>query len=92
MTKKIVTIGINGGMKNEIACKIICTQLWNPLGCRDMMFEGATGDPTFIGRIYIGFNLSPMGSFLGLIWGFFDGAIGGLLFALLYNMLVKRCK
>ena len=38
-----------------------------------IIFEGSSGDPTFIGRIYKGFSISPFGSVIGLIWGFFDG-------------------
>jgi hypothetical protein len=55
-----------------------------------MLFDGATGEPTIIGQIYRGFNISPGGSLLGLVWGFFDGLIGGAVFAWLYNALVAR--
>ena len=55
-----------------------------------MLFDGATGQTTFIGQVYRGFNISPGGSLLGLIWGFFDGLIGGAVFAWLYNVLVGR--
>lgn len=50
-------------------------------------FEGATGDPTALGLIYRGYALSPAGSLIGLVWGFFDGVIGGAVFAWLYNRL-----
>jgi hypothetical protein len=53
-------------------------------------FEGATGDPTLIGRIYRGYSISPVGSLAGLVWGFFDGLVGGLIFAWLYNTLLGR--
>lgn len=53
-------------------------------------FEGVTGDPTLIGRLYRGFNISPSGSFIGLVWGFTDGLIGGAIFAWLYNLLSAR--
>jgi len=52
-----------------------------------MIFMGATKYPTFIGLIYRGYNISPLGSVFGLIWGFFDGVIGGAIFAWLYNFL-----
>jgi len=52
-----------------------------------ILLEGSTGDPTFIGKLYIGYNISPVGSIIGLAWGLVDGAIGGLLFSLLYNAL-----
>lgn len=50
-------------------------------------FDGLTGEPTFIGRVYRGYSVSQMGSLAGLVWGFFDGLIGGAIFAWLYNRL-----
>ena len=52
-----------------------------------MMFDGATGEVPFLGQLYRGFNISPLGSVIGLAWAFFDGLIGGLIFAWLYNLL-----
>lgn len=57
-----------------------------------ILFEGATGEPTLIGYVYRGYNISFTGSFFGLVWGFFDGAIGGIIFAWLYNLLADRFK
>jgi hypothetical protein len=54
-----------------------------------IVFGGATGDPTFIGRVYLGYCISPLGSLIGLLWGFVDGLIGGAIFAWLYNLLAK---
>jgi hypothetical protein len=56
-----------------------------------MMFEGATGEVPFLGHLYRGFNISPLGSVIGLIWAFFDGLIGGAIFAWLYNLLASAC-
>jgi len=53
-------------------------------------FEGATGDVTFLGRVYRGYNISPLGSVIGLVWGLADGAIGGAIFAWLYNLIAAR--
>ena len=53
-------------------------------------FEGATGEATIIGRLYRGYTISPAGSFIGLIWAFIDGLIGGAIFAWLYNFLTPR--
>ena len=50
-------------------------------------FEGVTGEPTLIGRLYRGYSISPMGSIIGLIWAFIDGLIGGAIFAWLYNLI-----
>jgi len=53
-------------------------------------FEGASGEVTFIGRLYRGYNISPLGSLIGLGWGLVDGAIGGAIFAWLYNLIAGR--
>jgi hypothetical protein len=53
-------------------------------------FDGATGEVTLLGRIYRGYNLSPIGSVIGLGWAFADGFIGGVVFAWLYNILAAR--
>ena len=51
--------------------------------------SGATGEPTFIGRIYLGYRISPLGSIIGLAWAFVDGLIGGGVFAWLYNRITS---
>ena len=53
-------------------------------------FEGATHEMTLIGHVYRGYNISAAGSFIGLIWGFVDGLIGGAVLAWLYNALAKQ--
>jgi len=52
--------------------------------------DGATGEIPFLGHIYRGYNISPLGSIVGLIWAFVDGAIGGAIFAWLYNLFAAR--
>ena len=52
--------------------------------------SGATGEPTFLARIYIGYEISPLGSIIGLVWGAIDGLIAGAIFAWLYNALAER--
>ena len=52
-------------------------------------FEGSTGEPTLIGMLYRGYNISATGSLIGLLWGFFDGLIGGAVFAWLYNKITN---
>ena len=56
-----------------------------------LAFEGNSAGPTFIGRIYRGYTITPVGSMVGLVWGFLDGWIGGLIFAWVYNLLVDWC-
>jgi len=53
-------------------------------------FEGATGETTLIGRLYRGYTITPAGSLIGLAWAFFDGLIGGALFAWLYNLMADK--
>ena len=48
---------------------------------------GANGGATIIGKVYRGYTVSPIGSVLGLIYAFFDGLIGGAIFAWLYNKI-----
>ncbi len=38
-------------------------------------------------HFYFGYNISYLGAVIGGIWGFVDGAIGGAIFAWLYNKL-----
>jgi hypothetical protein len=57
-----------------------------------IVFEGSTGDLLAIGHVYRGFNVSPWGSVIGLLWGFFDGLVGGAIFAWLYNFILSRVK
>ncbi len=52
--------------------------------------SGATGEPTFLARIYIGYEISPLGSIIGFAWGVIDGLIAGAIFAWLYNTIAER--
>lgn len=55
-----------------------------------ILFDGASGGATFIGKIYRGYTLTPAGSLIGLVWGLVDGAIGGALFGWIYNAIAGR--
>jgi len=55
-----------------------------------IILDGATGETTLIGYVYRGYCISIGGSFIGLAWGFFDGLIGGAIFAWLYNLISTR--
>ena len=39
---------------------------------------------------YLGYSLSFVGSLIGLIWGFADGFVGGVVIAFLYNLFIKE--
>ena len=55
-----------------------------------MLLWGVQGPMTRIGMVYIGYSLTPIGSIVGLVWGFFDGLIGGAIFAWIYNLISGR--
>jgi len=55
-----------------------------------ILFDGASGSATCLGAVYRGFNISPIGSLIGLLWALPDGFIGGAIFAWLYNLLLGR--
>lgn len=40
--------------------------------------------------MYRGYSASLLGSFIGTVWGFVDAFIGGVIFAWLYNKLLKH--
>ena len=50
-----------------------------------ILLEGSSDTATFIGKFYIGYSLTPVGSLIGLMWGIIDGAIGGVMFGWIYN-------
>jgi hypothetical protein len=52
-----------------------------------ILLDGPSSDPTFLGRIYRGYEVTPVGSIFGLVWALVDGAIGGAILAWLYNVL-----
>ena len=55
-----------------------------------LLLKGSEGT-VIIGlkNIYIGYNLSFLGSIIGLIWGFVNGFAAGWLLALLNNFFVS---
>jgi hypothetical protein len=54
-----------------------------------IVFDGITNDPTLIGILYRGYNISPLGSFIGLGYGLIDGFIFGGIFSWVYNKLAN---
>ncbi len=41
--------------------------------------------------LYIGFDYTIVGAFIGLLWGLVEGFICGALIAYIYNLCVKHC-
>ncbi|MCK4577804.1 MAG: bacteriophage holin [Candidatus Marinimicrobia bacterium] len=72
-----------------LACGLLCGLGLLFITWWIILFEGPSGDVTMIGRVYRGYNISVGGSFIGLLWGLVDGAIGGAIFAWLYNIFNK---
>ena len=56
-----------------------------------ILFEGPLEEKNILTMVYRGYSLTPIGSVIGLVWGFFDGLIGGLIFAWLYNFICGMC-
>jgi hypothetical protein len=76
---------------NVKAFALTCALIWGiglfVLTWWIIAFDGSTGEVPFIGYVYRGYSISPLGSVIGLIWGFVDALIGGAIFAWLYNLL-----
>jgi hypothetical protein len=79
---------------NVKAFALTCALIWGiglfVLTWWVIAFDGSTGEVTFIGHVYRGYSISPLGSVIGMIWGFVDALIGGAIFAWLYNFLCGR--
>ncbi|HXV78864.1 MAG TPA: bacteriophage holin [Candidatus Binatia bacterium] len=77
---------------NMKAFALTCALIWGiglfVLTWWIIAFDGSTGEVPFFSQVYRGYNISPLGSVIGLIWGFVDALIGGAIFAWLYNLLV----
>ncbi|MCK4858325.1 MAG: bacteriophage holin [candidate division Zixibacteria bacterium] len=73
-----------------LACALVCGFALFAMTWWIIIFEGATGECTLIGRIYLGYCISPLGSVIGFVWALVDGLIVGAIFAWLYNLLVGR--
>ena len=43
----------------------------------------------FLSSVYVGYDLTFFGILVGVFWAFIDAAIGGFVFAWLYNKLAK---
>jgi hypothetical protein len=56
-----------------------------------LLIIGASGKTiSLLGAFYFGYQFSIAGAFVGLIWGFVDGVIGGFLFAYIYNFFLPK--
>ena len=55
-----------------------------------IMGYGSLNAATIAKAYYVGYSVTPIGSIIGAIYGFFDAGIGCALFALLYNKLTEK--
>ena len=64
---------------NVLAFGLACGLIWGfGVFCLPwwvMAFKGATRDPLVLGHIYRGFNVSPLGSVIGLGYGLVNGLV-----------------
>ncbi|RKY11658.1 MAG: hypothetical protein DRP52_05630 [Planctomycetota bacterium] len=56
-----------------------------------ILLEGSEPAPCFLNRVYKGYTMTPLGSIIGMVWGFIDAGVGGAIFAWLYNLLSGKC-
>lgn len=52
--------------------------------------SGAPSVPMMLDSLYVGYAITPLGSLVGLAYGFVCGAVCGGILAWLYNMLAER--
>ena len=55
-----------------------------------MIILGSGETANIFVRAYPGYQVTALGSIIGLIWGFVDGLICGAIFAWLYNALLPK--
>jgi len=55
------------------------------LGLMAAFLEWGTPMVELLGSVYLGYGPTPVGSLIGLVWAFIDGAIGGFILAWVYN-------
>jgi hypothetical protein len=55
-----------------------------------MYVHGSHGYATPLAYFYLGYKITPVGSLIGLVWGFLDGLVCGAIFAWLYNLFAGK--
>lgn len=55
-----------------------------------LILLGHGGISTLINHVYPGYAVTPLGSIIGLVWGFFDGLVCAAIFAWIYNAFLPQ--
>ena len=56
-----------------------------------LLIIGSAGSTlALLHKFYLGYSISVLGAFIGLIWGFIDGLIIGFAFAWIYNLFTPK--
>ncbi|MFH1783423.1 MAG: bacteriophage holin [bacterium] len=64
---------------------IFCVGITSILGWGNAFVE-------MMSSVYIGYKPGILGAFIGIPWGFFDGAVCGLIIAWVYNKVAGKGK
>ena len=75
-------------LKFGIACGIVWALAVLGLGIMGGLWGWGIGLVKGIGNLYLGYQATPGGIIIGMIWAFFDAGIGGLVLAFIYNLLL----
>jgi hypothetical protein len=82
MKLNVKALGLAGGIVWGLA--IFLLTYW-------FLIRGLEGETLArLGNLYLGYSVTWYGGFVGLIWGFIDGFIGGALVAWLYNGFIPQ--
>jgi len=76
-------LGLAGGiMWALIVCILTLTSIWTGGYATEVL--------NLIGNIYPGYQITVWGAFVGLVYGFIDGFLGGYILAWVYNIFAKK--
>jgi len=79
----VTAVGLAFGVTWAIGVILIGFYAWLSTG------ESSTNLVNLVGKFYLGYTPTFIGSILGALWGFLDGFLGGIIFAWLYNKFSK---
>ena len=78
---------------HPIALGLVLGFLWGlsvaMLGIVALHFDYAVGFVSALSHLYIGFKTTPLGIVIGMLWGFLDFFVFGLLIGWLYNQCLN---